>query len=81
MTKPRSYAKVRCSFCGKASEEVTKMVTGPGVHICNECIAMCTDILQETGEKDAERNFYLNAEEAIAYGLVDSVLSRDIKTA
>jgi len=53
MTKPRSYAKVRCSFCGKASEEVTKMVTGPGVHICNECIAMCTDILQETGEKDA----------------------------
>jgi len=53
MTKPRSYAKVRCSFCGKASEEVTKMVTGPGVHICNECISMCTDILQETGEKDA----------------------------
>jgi len=32
-------------------------------------------------EKDAERNFYLNAEEAIAYGLVDSVLTRDIKTA
>lgn len=32
-------------------------------------------------EKDAERNFYLNAEEAIAYGLVDSVLSRDSKTA
>lgn len=32
-------------------------------------------------EKDAERNFYLNAEEAIAYGLVDNVLTRDIKTA
>jgi len=32
-------------------------------------------------EKDAERNFYLNAEESIAYGLVDSVLTRDIKTA
>jgi ATP-dependent Clp protease, protease subunit len=45
-----------------------------------------TDILtkhsgnaRELVEKDAERNFYLNAEEAIAYGLVDSVLSRDVK--
>jgi ATP-dependent Clp protease ATP-binding subunit ClpX len=56
MTKARSYAKVRCSFCGKASEEVTKMVTGPGVHICNECIAMCSDILQETGEKDSGKD-------------------------
>ena len=52
MSRPRSYAKVRCSFCGKASEEVTRMVTGPGVHICNECVAMCSDILKETSEAD-----------------------------
>jgi ATP-dependent Clp protease ATP-binding subunit ClpX len=56
MSKPRSFAKVRCSFCGKASEEVTKMVTGPGVHICNECVVMCSDILQETGEKDSGKD-------------------------
>ncbi|GAA3244710.1 ClpX C4-type zinc finger protein [Nonomuraea helvata] len=41
--------KIRCSFCHKKSAEVTKMVAGPGVHICDECIGLCNDILE--GEK------------------------------
>lgn len=38
---------VRCSFCGKAQDEVKKIVAGPGVYICNECIDLCKDIIDE----------------------------------
>ena len=38
----------RCSFCGKSPEQVERFISGPnGVHICNECVALCQDILQE----------------------------------
>jgi ATP-dependent Clp protease ATP-binding subunit ClpX len=40
-------ANVGCSFCGKAQEEVRKLVVGPNVYICNECITVCHDILAE----------------------------------
>jgi ATP-dependent protease Clp ATPase subunit len=36
-----------CSFCAKLKTEVTKLVTGPTVHICNECVELCEDILAE----------------------------------
>lgn len=38
---------VRCSFCGKTQEEVRKIVAGPGVYICNECIELCKEIIDE----------------------------------
>jgi len=38
---------LRCSFCGKTQEEVKKLVAGPTVYICNECVALCNDILRE----------------------------------
>ncbi len=44
--KPR-YPLVKCSFCGKSPEEVGKLITGPSVHICNECVDMCNEILRE----------------------------------
>ncbi len=37
----------RCSFCGKPNTEVERLVAGPGVYICNECVALCTDILAQ----------------------------------
>jgi hypothetical protein len=40
---------VRCSFCGKSPQQVGKLIAGPGVYICNECIALCNDIIQEEG--------------------------------
>jgi ATP-dependent Clp protease ATP-binding subunit ClpX len=46
MTKPR-YPLVKCSFCGKGPEQVGKLITGPSVHICNECVEMCNEILRE----------------------------------
>ncbi|MGY3749875.1 ATP-dependent Clp protease ATP-binding subunit ClpX [Vagococcus acidifermentans] len=39
--------EVRCSFCGKSQEEVKKIVAGPGVYICNECIDLCKEIIDE----------------------------------
>jgi len=36
-----------CSFCGKTGEQVQKLIAGPGVYICDECIALCNDILTE----------------------------------
>ena len=37
----------RCSFCGKTQDEVKKMVAGPAVFICNECISLCNQILKD----------------------------------
>ena len=38
---------VKCSFCGKPQEVVKKIIAGPGVYICDECIALCQDIIDE----------------------------------
>ncbi len=51
MTTKSKYRKIRCSFCGKTSTNVEKMITGPSVHICNECVEMCNEILREDKEK------------------------------
>ena len=40
---------VICSFCGKTSQEAERIVLGPGVNICNECIMLCADLLEEDG--------------------------------
>ncbi|MDO4544313.1 MAG: ATP-dependent Clp protease ATP-binding subunit ClpX [Clostridia bacterium] len=41
------YDKVRCNFCGKPRAQVKKLVAGPNIYICNECIDLCVDILRE----------------------------------
>lgn len=48
---------VRCSFCGKTQEEVKKIVAGPGVYICNECIDLCKEIIDEEFYDEAVREF------------------------
>jgi ATP-dependent Clp protease ATP-binding subunit ClpX len=49
--------QLKCSFCGKAQEQVRKLVAGPGVYICDECIDLCTEIVEE--ELGAEETFEL----------------------
>ena len=44
---PEAQALLRCSFCGKAQAEVAKLIAGRSAHICNECIDLCDDIVQE----------------------------------
>lgn len=43
---------LRCSFCGKNQNEVKKLIAGPGVYICDECIDLCTDIIEEEKGRD-----------------------------
>src|SRR5690625_8036680 len=39
--------QLKCSFCGKSQDQVRKLVAGPGVYICDECIDLCTEIVEE----------------------------------
>ena len=107
--------QLKCSFCGKTQEQVRKLVAGPGVYICDECIELCNEIIAEefsddvevglkdvpkpkeilrlrevgnnilahhTGQDpekinvDTERDNFMSAEEAKAYGLIDEVVTR-----
>ncbi len=45
--KTQSPRAIKCSFCGRGQDEVAKLVSGPSVYICNECIRLCNDILEE----------------------------------
>ena len=47
-------APLRCSFCTKSQNEVRKLVAGPKVYICDECIELCNDILAEEEEESRE---------------------------
>ena len=50
---------VRCSFCGKAQENVKKIVAGPGVYICDECVDLCTSIIEAELYTDDEMGYTL----------------------
>ena len=43
-----------CSFCGKNQKEVTKLIAGPAVYICDECIQLCSEIIEEEAQKDTD---------------------------
>lgn len=47
MSKQDDRRSVKCSFCGKSQEKVRKLIAGPGVFICDECIGICSNILEE----------------------------------
>lgn len=50
MTLVKDKDDLICAFCGKKQSEVKKLIAGPSVHICNECIELCNDILHEEGD-------------------------------
>ena len=58
MAKNDVPKSVRCSFCGKSQESVKKIVAGPGVYICNECIGLCNEII-ESEYYDNDKPVYL----------------------
>lgn len=47
-----NFGNLVCSFCGKSQREVKKLIAGPTVHICDECIELCNDIIAEEAEKE-----------------------------
>lgn len=55
--------EVRCSFCGRTQAEVKRIIAGPSANICNECIAICGDLIADEMEQDElERKFELSGE-------------------
>jgi ATP-dependent Clp protease ATP-binding subunit ClpX len=50
--KDSTSGLLRCSFCGKSQNEVKKLIAGPGVYICDECIELCNDIIAEERERE-----------------------------
>ncbi|MFB1051804.1 ATP-dependent protease ATP-binding subunit ClpX [Paraliobacillus sp. JSM ZJ581] len=49
--------QLKCSFCGKSQDQVRKLVAGPGVYICDECIELCTEIVEEELGSEEEVEF------------------------
>ena len=47
-------SQLKCSFCGKLQEQVRKLVAGPGVYICDECIELCNEIIEEELGEEVE---------------------------
>ena len=97
-----------CSFCGKSQRQVKKLIAGPGVYICDECIDLCNEIIDEeltapptfdldnlpkpkeiydvldeyvVGQdvdkvrQDMDRDYFMTAEEATEYGIIDRVIT------
>ncbi|MCE9598093.1 MAG: ATP-dependent Clp protease ATP-binding subunit ClpX [Spirochaetia bacterium] len=50
--KTADRERLHCSFCGKEQDSVKRLVAGPGVYICDECIELCNEIIAEEGETD-----------------------------
>lgn len=51
----KTSGPLHCSFCGKSQDEVPKLIAGPSIFICNECVQLCSDILQEEFQQEAPR--------------------------
>jgi ATP-dependent Clp protease ATP-binding subunit ClpX len=60
-----SYGNLCCSFCGKSQKEVKKLIAGPGVYICDECIDLCNDIITEEKEREATVKHHLKVPKPI----------------
>lgn len=62
MGKNDTPRNLRCSFCGKTQENVKKLVAGPGVYICNECVDLCTSIIEAEWLNEEELGYTLAEE-------------------
>lgn len=56
---------IRCSFCGKTQEQVQRIIAGPGVYICNECINICNNIIDEDLYEEQEITYTVNDAEKL----------------
>ncbi len=74
-----SVELVKCSFCGKSQKQVTKLIAGPGVYVCNECIDLCNVIIDEENTEQIEASLEKlpNPREIRAF-LDDYVVGQDV---
>ncbi|MEG2353070.1 MAG: ATP-dependent Clp protease ATP-binding subunit ClpX [Clostridium sp.] len=57
MSKYDDKKQLKCSFCGKSQEQVKRLIAGPGVYICDECIELCSEIITDEFEEVADMTF------------------------
>jgi hypothetical protein len=68
--RPRLF---HCSFCGKPQTDVVKMIAGPGVFICNECVALCVPIMAEAPHEKLDPEKIITPEKAPTETLIASL--------
>ena len=54
MAKFEDKKQLKCSFCGKNQDQVKRLIAGPGVYICDECIDLCSEIIEDEFEDNVE---------------------------
>ena len=78
MAKSNDQGKLKCSFCGKPQDQVRKLIAGHGVYICDECVSLCSEIIEEEFELDeAVDSFNLYKPEQIKDFLDQYVIGQD----
>lgn len=78
MNKTKDYLKgIKCSFCGKNQEEVERLIAGPDVYICNECVALCGEIISQEESKVAFDEHELLSPEEIKKALDGYVIGQE----
>ena len=78
MAKSNEQGKLKCSFCGKPQDQVRKLIAGHGVYICDECVSLCSEIIEEEFELDeAVDGFNLYKPEQIKDFLDQYVIGQD----
>ena len=65
--------KLNCSFCGKEQAKVKKLIAGPNIYICNECVDLCNDILKEEDKIDKDQSFDISKPKEI-YSYLDKII-------
>ena len=66
-----------CSFCGKNQREVRKLISGPSVYICDECIQLCSEIIVDEGEKESRSSDSMPVPKEIKGILDDYVIEQE----
>ena len=69
--------KLNCSFCGKEQSKVKKLIAGPNIYICNECVDLCNDILLEENKNEKEEVFEISKPKEIFSYLDDVIVGQD----
>ena len=80
MTKYNESGEIRCSFCGRPQSQVKRLIAGPDVYICNECVELCQDIINEglgDAKSEGSSKFELLKPKEIVENLSDYVIGQE----
>ncbi len=70
---------VKCSFCGKSQKQVRQMIAGPGVYICDQCIDLCNETMEEELLSDPRKRVSVEPLEEFLEDWVDDFNPQDVK--